>query len=871
MVRIFPLLSQQLGEPLDSLVAVPGDTVNQAKGRVLPVASGGALDQQVIYSAEGYKKNDIVNKTAILHTKAKVTYGDIEITADSMVFNMALNTVYATGLKDSTGKLAGTPVFKEGTQVIECRELTYNFRTKKAIALNILTKQEEGYLRSQVTKLLEDGTSNIARSTYSTCDAETPHFYISLPKARVYPGKKIISGPGNLVLEGIPLPVAIPFGFFPIQTKSAASGILIPRIGQERERGYNLSDGGYYFAINDYFDLALRGSIYTNGTWMATATTNYNRLYKYSGNLSFSYANNIMGHNGLPDYSKESNYKIGWSYIQDAKARPGSRFSASVNMSSSGYDKTNSYNVSEHVTTQRQSSVSYSKTWEGTPFNLSASMNHSQNVRNKTISLNLPKVNFNTSRIYPLKSKKNPGPSKWYQELQFQYTASVDNQINTYDSLMFTNKVWNNMRSGFKHEAPLSLQLRPFRNFSISPQVSYTGVLYTKKIEKSWHPDYVDPETFENRPSVINDTINGFFYGQSFKPSVSASFNPQLYGTYTFTNPNSRVEAVRHVMRPSVGFSFIPALSGLSSDLYKTVQRDTLGNRSEYSVFEGGIFGTPSLSKRSGNVSFSLVNIIEAKVFQKNDTTGKSTKVKVIDNLGINTSYNIFADSMRWAPISLTMRTTLLENFNVSANSSFSLYALDNTGRSTGRFQYSVDKRLLRLTSFSMSLDFDAGKLFRKDSPASTDSQEQQVYEPTMSQAQRASMAQSGFAGTPGQLLTDPFGYAVFDVPWTMYVRYNLNYSKGFNRSQLNQTLSVNGNLSLTKKTNITYTSGYDFRMKEITMTQIGVSRDLHCWDMSFNWIPNGTMQMWNFTIRVKAAVLSDLKYERRKDYHDNY
>jgi len=288
MVRMFPLLSQQQGEVLDSVSMVPDTTVAETHGRVLQVAGDGALDQQVTYSAEGYKKNDIVNRTAILHTKAKVTYGDIEITADSIVFNMALNTVYATGLKDSTGKLVGTPVFREGSQVIETRELTYNFRTKKAIAFNILTKQEDGLLRSQVTKLLEDGTSNIGMSTYSTCDAETPHFYINLPKAKLYPGKKIISGPGNLVLEGIPLPIAIPFGFFPIQTKSAASGLLVPRIGQERERGYNLSDGGYYFAINDNFDLALRGSIYTNGTWMTTATPNYNRLYKYSGNFSFS-------------------------------------------------------------------------------------------------------------------------------------------------------------------------------------------------------------------------------------------------------------------------------------------------------------------------------------------------------------------------------------------------------------------------------------------------------------------------------------------------------------------------------------------------------------------------------------------------------
>ena len=325
---------------------------------------------------------------------------------------MSTNLVYAVGTSDSTGKAVGKPVFKSGSQEFEADTLWYNFKTSKARIRNIITKQDEGLLHSSVTKLLEDGTSNIYRSTYSTCDADTPHFYINLRKAKVYPGKKIISGPGNLVLEGIPLPLFLPFGYFPIQKKLAASGILIPKIGQEVARGYSLTDGGYYFAISNYFDLALRGNLYANGTWMATATSNYNKLYKYTGNFSFSYAKNISGHKGLPDYNKSSNYRLGWTYNQSAKAWPGSRFSANVNMSSSEFDRTNSYNVAEHVTTQRQSSVSYSKTWEGTPFNLSASMNHSQNVKNKTVSLNLPKLNFNMGRIYPLKGKKSTASKK---------------------------------------------------------------------------------------------------------------------------------------------------------------------------------------------------------------------------------------------------------------------------------------------------------------------------------------------------------------------------------------------------------------------------------------------------------------------------
>ena len=390
-------------------------------------------------------------------------------------------------------------------------------------------------------------------------------------------------------------------------------------------------------------------------------------------------------------------------------------------MSSSGFDKSNSYNVTEHVTTQRQSSISYSKSWEGTPFNLSASMNHSQNVKNKTVALNLPRLNFNVGRIYPLKGKNSSGTTKWYQELQFQYSASLDNQINTTDDKLFTGDVWNDMKNGFKHEAPLSIQFRPFRNFSISPSVTYTGVMYTQKIKKTWDPNYFNPATNEIQPAVVIDTTKGFFYGQALNPSISASFNPQIFGTYTFNNPDSRVQAIRHVIKPSVGFSYVPFLEGLSSKMYRQVQLDTTGLRyGDYSIFEGNIFGTPSLSKRSGNISFSLVNIIEGKVFEKNDTTGKAKKVKIIDNLGVYTSYNVFADSMRWAPVSMQMRTTLFEKINISARSSFTLYGIDSNGRTIGTYALVQNKKLMRLTNFSTSLDFSLSELLKGKSDNSS-------------------------------------------------------------------------------------------------------------------------------------------------------
>ncbi len=869
MVQSLSLFSQEGKLVADTLLvqkdSVTVDTIVTKPRRV----SKNAIDSKVTYSTSpsGYIKRDVVNKNVTLVNSAVVNYGEIEIKADSIYINMKTNILYAIGRKDSTGKIIGKPVFKEGTQEIEADELTYNFKTTRAIAINIITKQEDGLLHSQFTKLLEDGTSNISKSTYSTCEADTPHFYINLPKARVYPGKKIISGPGNLVLEGIPLPLFIPFGYFPVQTKKAASGLIIPRIGEERERGYSLTEGGYYFAVSDYFDLAIKGNLYSNSTWMATAQSSYSKLYKYNGNFSFSYADNKSGHKGLEDYIESKNYRVGWTFNQDPKSSPGSRFSASVNMSSSGFDRNNSYTVTEHITTQRQSSVSYSKTWDGTPFNLSASMNHSQNVKNKTVALNLPKANFNVGRITPLKGKNNTGPAKWYQELQFSYSASLDNQINTSDSLLFTPSVFDNMRTGFRHEAPLSFQIRPFRNFSISPSVTYTGVLYTQKIEKYWVPDFEDPTTGVHSARVVNDTVRGVFYGQAFNPSINASFSPQIFGTYQFTNPDSRVEAVRHVIKPSVSFSYVPALKGLSSDMYRQVQVDTLEHfSSPYSIFDGNIFGTPSASSKSGNISLSLVNIIEAKIFARDDTTGKSKKVKIIDNFGINTAYNIFADSLNWAPVTMQMRTTLFNNINISASGGFSLYGVNDKGQPLKTFLFEQNKKLMRLTNFQTGLDLSLSDLLKGKKEAKTTGAAGATNALTQADDGSGVLPPSGNAS-----LTDEYGYPAFDIPWTLNLSYSLNYYKSGLKPTIQQALTFSGNVTITKKMSVTYTSGYDFTGKEISMTQIGMTRDLHCWEMSFNWVPNGTMKMWNFTIRVKAAVLGDLKYERRKDYHDTY
>jgi hypothetical protein len=834
--------------------------------------STSAVDSKITYKSAEVIKRDIINKKFILIKNAVINYGDIEIKADSIVINMNTNLLFAIGRRDTTGKVIGKPAFKEGSNQFDSDELTYNFKTRKALIKNIITKQDAGLLHSAFTKLLEDGTSNISRSTYSTCDADTPHFYINLPKARVYPGKKIISGPGNLVLEGIPLPLAIPFGFFPIQTKRAASGLIIPRYGEERVRGFALTDGGYYFAISDYLDLTVKGSLWANGSWLGTIQTDYKKLYKYSGDFSFSYASNISGHLGLPDYSKIPNYSLTWLFTQDAKASPGSRFSASVRMSSSGYDQSNSYNVNDHVTTTRQSSISYSKSWDDTPFNFSISANHSQNVSDKSVSLDLPQASFNMSRIYPFKSKNSSGTTKWWEEIQLSYSASMDNKISTKDSLLFTSAVWKNMRNGFKQDIPLSLQINPFRKipFSMSQSLTYSGVLYTQKIMKTFVPGING-----TKPTTVIDTLHGFFYGQAVNPTFSASFNPQIFGLYDFTekSPNSRLQSIRHVIKPSVNFSFTPSFAGLSSKMYRQEQVP-LPYRFQglYSVFDNNIYGTPSLAQKSGNISFSLVNLLEAKVFDRNDTTEKPRKIKLIDNFSISTAYNIFADSLRWAPIAMQFRTTLMNNINISASSSFSLYGTNQkTGAAIGEFLYDQTHKLMRLTNFSTSVDLSLSDLLKKNKdkskPTSNISQNVGYQANTGIQGQESQKQQApGEAGPK-----DAYGYPIFDVPWTLSLSYHLSYTPTFVSTAIDQAVSFQGDIKITKKMAITYQSGYDFNAKKITMTNIGITRDLHCWDMSLNWVPNGNLQSWNFLIKVKAAVLGDLKYERRKDFHDSY
>jgi lipopolysaccharide assembly outer membrane protein LptD (OstA) len=853
--------SLPVGEP-DTLISpeqqVPEDTTAgiTAKKKKSPI------EAEVLYNSRDSFKISIEEQKVYLFGEAKVNYQNIELTADYIVFDMSNNIVLATGLTDTLGKVTGKPVFKQGNETFQSDTLRYNFETRKGVIKYIFTKQGEGYLHSKQTKRLADGQIHMKSGKYTTCDAEHPHFYIGLTRAIAIPEKKIISGPAYLVLEDIPLPLVLPFGFFP-NTKERSSGLLIPTYGYEQRRGLYLRNGGWYFAINDYVDLSITSDIYSHGTWGLSASSKYVRRYKFSGSFSGQYYQNVI-ENETPVPTKSTDYSIRWSHTQSPKANPTRSFSASVNMSSSSYDKNQSYNMTDYVTNTKSSSITFSKRWPGTPFNLAASLNHSQNSLNNSVNMNLPKVSFNMSRIYPLRFGKSSGKFKWFENIQLSYSANFENRISATDSTLFTENTLLGMKNGFTHSIPVTMaNLKLFKLINISPSLNYKGVMYGSHIEKS----VPDTAFFYKggKGGLVVDTVRGLNYAHALVPSISFSVNPKLYGMIQSANEESYFMALRHVITPSVSFGFTPDVTALMPDYYRNVKYPTSvqvkPEEYEYSIFENYIYGTPMEAGKSGSVSFGLNNNLEAKVRPKNDTTGTPKKITLIENLNFATSYNPFAEEKRWSNISMTGSTRLLQNkINLRVNSTFSPYALDSLGRESNLYLLKEAGKLARLTragiDISMSLRSQSGGKKEEDK------QEEDKQEAPESR-------------TPDMLRSEDqeiYGdYVDFSIPWSLSVAYNWSYSKpGLAESKnIIRTVRVSGDISLTKKWKIGGNTGYDFEEKKITVTNLSIHRDLHCWEMRFAIVPFGPHKHYSFTINAKSAILRDLKYDKKKSWYD--
>ena len=811
-------------------------------------------EDSLLYSLDG--------KMVFLYGDAVVKYENMELTAAYIEYNIETSVVFAQGMPDSTGNIVGKPIFKEGNQVYRMERMNYNFDSKKAKIVGVITEEAGGFLHSQQTKLVDNKTINLSGGKFTTCDLEHPHFYIGITKGKVISGDKLIFGPAYIVLGDVPLPIGLPFGFFP-NKKGRSSGVLLPEYGEEQNRGFFLRNGGFYFGLNDYFDLGITGDVYSRGSWALNARSNYRKRYRFSGNFSVAVSENVFGEKGQDDYIKNQSYWLRWSHSQDPKASPNSTFQASVNLGSPNHNKYNARSVDAFLTNTISSSVSYSKVWPGTPFSMSTSMNHTQNNLDSTITLGLPKVSFNMSRIYPLKKKGKIGNPSWYENIGVSLSSRLDNSISTKTDKLFTEESLENFKNGAQHSIPVSTSFNILKYFIISPSVNYTENWYTKTIEKHWDPDsmYIQGgDTLYGR--VVTDVVPGF--ARAWQYNTGVSMNTKIYGMFQFKE-RSPIQAIRHVMTPSIGLSYRPDFSQEHYGFYRKVQNDNTGqNFIQYSIFEQSLFGGPG-SGKSGMINFSLNNNLEMKVRSSKDTTSNFRKIKVLESLNLNTSYNMLADSMNWTPLTASARTTLFEKFNISLSSTLNPYALDSLGKISKYYQFTENNKPFRLTNARASLSFSlkgGGKESGKD---------------TGQQGQMAGGQLIGSeSGDPmfGQAIGTEYSdleYIDFNVPWSLRVDYSFSYSKQYLTMSTNQSVSFSGDMSLTPKWRIGFSSGYDIKNKKLTTTSLNFYRDLHCWEMRLSVIPIGYLKSFSFNINVKSATLKDLKYNKRQSYQDNF
>ena len=822
------------GQPGDSIrivydsAGIPIDTIRNDSTQSKPL-----FDDLIDYNADDSVRFSIQEKKVYLYGNGFVKYLTTELRADYIELDMDKKLAMATGVPDSVGKLKGTPKFKDGGQEFESTELHYNFDTKKGYVTEIITQEGEGYIQGKTTKKMSDSVYCVKHGMYTTCDEhDHPHFGLNMSKAKMIKDKKIFVGFTNLELEGIPLPIFIPFGFFPI-TKKATSGIIMPTYGEERMRGFNLRGGGYYIYINDYIDMNITGDIYTNGSWGLQYATQYRKRYKFNGNLNFTISKNYVSEKGLPDYQESSDWSVRWTHTQDGKANPYSSFSASVDMSSANNNYYNANTVDGIANQRKQSSISWSKKWPESPFSLSGSFNHSQNSRDSSIAITLPNLSLRMTQIYPFRKKGKSGEMKWYDNIGVSYSAELRNSIQTKEDKLFKSSFERDWSNGFKHNIPISLQFKIAKDVTFTPSLNYNGYLNLKTIEKIWIPD-----TSANGGQFITRDVPGLNYSHDYSASGSIGYTPTIYGMFMF-KPGCKVVAIRHMIRPSISASYTPAIKPLGN--YKKSYFD--GEKEvEYDIHEGLTYRPNTTGgKQSGSISFSLDNNVEMKVRNDKDTTGDEEfkKVKLLESFRLSTSYNPFADSMNFSNISISARTKILNNkVDLNFSGTIDPYAIDTNNVRYNKYH----GKLGRLTNATISTNFS----FSADNGQNKEKKN----------------------GLVGGFYDD---YMDFDVPWNISISYNFTYSRPspYRSPTISQIVNFSGDLSLTPKWKLTFQSGYDIKNKEVTSTSFSVTRDLHCWEMTFNCMPFGQHQSYNFEIHVRSSLLRDLKLTKRDSWYD--
>ncbi len=863
-------LSREMDQFIEIDNALDHDTIlveknNEAEEKK---ATGVVLDSKVKYRARDTIRFEINNQMVFLYGDAEIDYEDIHLQAEYIEIDFKKNEIYATGLPDTAGVMRGLPIFTEKGQSYQAKEIRYNFETEKGRTVDVVTEEADGFLHGSAVKLMDDETIHVGGGKYTTCDKPDPHFHIGFQKAKVME-ERIVTGPANFYLMGIPLPIAIPFGFFP-NTTSQASGILIPSYGESSNRGFYLKDGGFYWGISDYVDLSLKGDIYSRGSWALKTESRYNLRYRYSGNFNINYAINIDGEEGLPDYSRQRDFRVRWNHSQDPRARPNSMFRANVNAGSSQYNRYDPETTQDYLSNTFQSNIAYSATWGDGRYNFSTNLRHSQNTITEQIDMNLPELAFSVSRFFPFRGDGGGVGTRWYEDISISYDMNARNQIKTTDSLFLKSETWRNMNSGLRHNIPISHNFNLLNHFNVSSSVNYTERWYFQTIEREWVGDEfeISSPNGSEYGEVVTDTIPCFRAAREFNVRTGISTN--IYGMRGFRR--GPVSAVRHVIRPIVNFSYRPDFSDPFWGYYEEYSHPGYDEPVSYSVFEGGIYGVPP-SGRSGAINFAIANNLEIKVRSRED--GSERKVTLIDNFNISGSYDLARDSLNFSDIRLSGRTRLFDDFDISFSSTWTPYAVDENNNRIDKFLWDKEQRLLSLTNTNWNLSFSynlSGGEGGRGGNAGNGSMEggQQGGESPDEQGYTG----NGFDETDQR--TDAVEGAIdYSVPWNLRLSYNLNYTSRIDQRtydaqrDYNQTLSMNGNIRLTSKWRIGVSTGYDFKNNDITYTSIDIYRDLHCWEMMINWVPFGFRRSYNLTIRVKSPVLQDLKYEQRREFFD--
>lgn len=852
-----------------------------------PKKSG--IDAPIEYVASDSMVYDAETGLAFLFGEAKVNYLDMELDAAKLTMSMDSSLVHAEGFVDSLGNVVeGRPVYRQGADEYDSDKMSFNFKTKKGFIRNVNTMQGNGYLQSGQSKRSADGTLYLRKATYTTCDAEHPHFYMKLSQAKVIPGKEAFFGPAQLYVLDVPLPLAIPYGFFPF-TKSYSSGFIMPSYGDETSRGFYLRDGGYYFAINDFLDFKALGEIYTKGSWGLSGEVNYNKRYRYRGNFFVSFLNTVEGEKNMPDYMVTKSLKVQWTHSKDTKASPNTTFSARVNFASENYERKNlesMYNPLAYTQSTRASSVSFSHSFPNIGLTISGSTNLTQNMRDSSIAMTLPDLSISLNRFYPFRRKKQVGKEKWYEKISMSYNGQISNSITTKEDKLLKSNLIKDWRNGMQHRVPIDANFQLFKYINISPNFSFRDIMYSNRIERSWD---------EKEQREVADTTYGFYNLYDWNLGISA--NTTLYGFYTPWKKlfGDKIIAIRHVFKPSVSFSYAPDFTTDSYGYMKSyLKREADGQVSSvsYSPYSHGIYGYPS-GRKQGMVSMSISNNLEMKVKSDRDSTGER-KISLIDELSGSLSYNFAAKQQPWSDLSTRIRLKLTKNYTFSMAAVFATYAyaFDNNGNvvrsnrtewSYGRFgrfqgmsqnlQYTFDNNTWKKLRDKLS-----GRSSReKENEASIEAEETDAedanVDPTLKQARSG-----GKKKVKAQ--KDEDGYLAFNIPWSLTVSYGITMSEDRTK-QINvrsmrypysftQTLNFSGYVRISDGWNITFSSGYDFEYKQLSMTTASVSRDLHCFEMSCNVVLR-PYSSFNFTFRARANELADaLKWDKRSSYSSN-